>query len=925
VIAVAASLLFERTRLRVVALSAERDRLQDEHRFEQAIADLAGDCAWQGHLAGDRLLVDRVTPSFAAALGTTPDEINARGGWGGLVDEEHRPAFAEQLEALDATGRAESELRYDLRGAAAWLQVDLRRPADRKGAIVASVRDVTARRELVDDLRESRDRHEAAVMAAGLVLCDLDYATRRMTFGGASDALLGHWPTELAGQLSDWVARLHPDDVARFERELDDARAQGREFRIEVRVRRADGRYTTVEHRGRQVGDAGDGAPLRLAGILRDMGEQRRAEQAVRRREEQYRFALDRARLGVWEWDYDAEEVIDGELAGTLFGLPPADTTHRNALDRIVAEDRDRVLQAFVAGAEGRAPYDVEYRVRWPDGSLHWLHSIGRRTEEAGGRPRYVGITYEATEQKAAAEQIERLNEELHDKVRELETVFDLAPIGLGFGTDVRCETIVANEALARMLNGRAHGNVTLSRPGAPPAFRAFVGQREIAPSELPMQRAAATGRPVIDEENELRFPDGRSLIVLSNAAPLFNEQGDVRGCVGAFIDITEQRRLERELQRRLEELKQSDKRKDEFLATLAHELRNPLAPIRNASMLLAVQDGSAQSIDWVRRVIDRQTDHLARLIDDLLDVSRITRDKLTLRLERVELARVIDNAVEAVRSQLDAQRHRLTIEVPEALWLQGDQVRLTQIFSNLLNNAVKYTSPGGSIAVTAVVDGAWVGVSVRDNGVGVPPDQLPYLFEMFYQVDRSIERAHAGLGIGLTLVERLVHLHGGEIVARSEGIGRGSEFTVRMPLADKPARRESPAPPASGRAVRGLRILVADDSVDSAVTLTALLSAAGHEVEAVHDGFAALQRAADFRPHVLVLDIGMPGLNGYDTCRRIRAEAWGRNAVIIAVTGWGSDEDRRRSREAGFDAHLVKPVDYTELQKYFSADNIAL
>jgi CheY-like chemotaxis protein len=246
-------------------------------------------------------------------------------------------------------------------------------------------------------------------------------------------------------------------------------------------------------------------------------------------------------------------------------------------------------------------------------------------------------------------------------------------------------------------------------------------------------------------------------------------------------------------------------------------------------------------------------------------------------------------------------------------------------VFSNLLNNAVKYTSPGGTIDVTAEVDGAWLSVSVRDNGLGIPPSQLPHLFEMFFQVDRSIERAHAGLGIGLTLVERLVKMHGGSIAVKSEGIGRGSEFVVRLPVADRPARPETPAAQPAGRAVRGLRILVADDSVDSALTLTALLSAAGHDVQAVHDGFAALQRAAEFRPHVLVLDIGMPGLNGYDTCRRIRAEPWGRNAVIIAVTGWGADEDRRRSREAGFDAHLVKPVDYSELQKYFSADNIAL
>lgn len=718
-----------------------------------------------------------------------------------------------------------------------------------------------------------------------------------------------------------WGALLHARDRAAMEAQLL-AVADGGRHATELRY---DLRGTTVwlECRMQRL-PADPGGEAVIVGAVRDVTAQRETERKLERREAQYRFALEGTRLGVWEWDYEAQEAIDADLAGRLFGLPSAEDGHQKALERIVPEDRERVLQAFMAGAEGRAPYDVEYRVVWPDGSEHWLRSTGHRSVDAEGTPRFLGVTREITEEKAAAGRIHELNEQLQEKVRELETVFDLAPIGLGFGTDPKCDTIIANEALARMLDGIPHDNVSLTRPGAPTEIRAFRGGREFPRGELPMQRAAATGRPVVDEEMELHFPDGRVLALLSNAAPLFNDDGEVRGCVGAFIDITEQRRLEREVQRRLDELKQADRRKDEFLATLAHELRNPLAPIRNASMLLGLQDGSQQGIDWVRRVIDRQTDHLARLIDDLLDVSRITRDKLTLRLERVELRRVIDNAVESMRSQIDAQRHRLAVSVPPGLWLQGDQVRLTQIFSNLLNNAVKYTSAGGSIDVTAAAEGAWVNVTVRDNGVGIPPDQLRQVFEMFYQVDRSIERAHAGLGIGLTLVERLVRMHGGEVWVRSEGIGRGSAFTVRLPLADQPARPEGPAPSA-GRAVRGLRILVADDSVDSALTLTALLSAAGHDVQAVHDGFAALQRAAEFRPHVLLLDIGMPGLNGYDTCRRIRAEPWGRNAVIIAITGWGADEDRRRSREAGFDAHLVKPVDYAELQKYFSPDNIAL
>jgi signal transduction histidine kinase len=927
------SVLFERIRRNVGELSEEHGRLRADQRFQQAIAELAGDCAWQGRLTEGHLMLERVTAAFPRAIGMTIEEVNARGGWSSLVHEDDRAAMALHLRTLAEGGRVSTELCFDLRRGNVRFECEMwipERDGDEGGGegrervVVGIVRDVTARHELVAQLRETKERYESTVMAARLILFELDYMKRQVTLGGNCEAVLGRWPAELSGELADWVRRLHPDDSARFEQVLLDAQERGDPFHLEYRVRHADGHYVAVDHHGAFAGGTERAARRNLVGFLRDITEQRRAEQSLKRREEQLRFALEGARVGLWEWDYDAEEVIDAEISGCLFGLPPSDASRRSALDRIHPQDRDAVLRSFMGAAEGRALYDCEYRVIWPDGSVHWLRSAGRRMEGVEPGARFLGVTYEVTAEKSAAEQIERLKGQLREKAREFETVFDLAPIGIGYATDPRCDVIVANEPLAAMLNRAPHGNVSFTAAGAAPAAKVFVKDREVPPSELPMQRAAATGRPVVDEESELRLPDGRTLDVVISAAPLFNERGEVRGCMGAFVDVTDRRRLERELQQRVGELRQSDRRKDEFLATLAHELRNPLAPIRNASMLLGLQDGSPQSIDWVRRVIDRQTDHLARLIDDLLDVSRITSDKMTLRLERVELNRVIESAVESVRSQLDAQRHRLSVEVPSGVWLQGDQVRLTQIFSNLLNNAVKYTSAGGSIVVKAEAEGGWVSVTVRDNGVGIPHEQLPHVFEMFYQVDRSIERAHAGLGIGLTLAERLVFMHGGEVAVSSAGIGRGSEFTVRLPLADRPARLEAP-PPAAGRTVKGLKILVADDSVDSALTLTALLSAAGHDVQAVHDGFAALQRAAEFRPHVLVLDIGMPGLNGYDTCRRVRAEPWGRNAVIIAVTGWGSDEDRRRSREAGFDAHLVKPIDYTELQKHFSPNNVAL
>lgn len=369
---------------------------------------------------------------------------------------------------------------------------------------------------------------------------------------------------------------------------------------------------------------------------------------------------------------------------------------------------------------------------------------------------------------------------------------------------------------------------------------------------------------------------------------------------------------------RLLTDLKEADRRKDEFLATLAHELRNPLAPVRNAVQVLRLKGPDEPELRWGREVIERQVEYLTRLIDDLMDVSRITRDRLELRKERIELAEVIMGAVESSRPTIEQCGHELTVTLPpQPVYLNGDLVRLAQVFLNLLNNAAKYTERGGRIWLTAERQCSEVVVRVKDTGVGIPAEKLSRLFEMFFQVDRTLERSQGGLGVGLSLVRRLVELHGGRVEARSEGVGKGSEFIVRLPvMVEKQASlSEEPSGHARTRAT-SRRILVVDDNRDSADSLTMLLRMTGNEVHTAYDGVEAVEAAERFRPDVVLLDLGMPNSNGEDACRRIRAETWGNDMIVIALTGWGQEEDRRRTAEAGFDGHMVKPVDPINLMK---------
>ncbi len=370
------------------------------------------------------------------------------------------------------------------------------------------------------------------------------------------------------------------------------------------------------------------------------------------------------------------------------------------------------------------------------------------------------------------------------------------------------------------------------------------------------------------------------------------------------------------ERERAEEALREADRRKSEFLALLAHELRNPLAPIRNAVEILRRSGGDEQKVRSATELMQRQVGQMVRLVDDLLDVSRISRGQIEVRREPVELASIVHNAVEAVRPLSESMNHELSVTLPPyPVYLNADPSRLAQVVGNLLNNACKFTEPGGRIGLTVEREGDQVLIRVQDTGIGIAAEQLPRIFEMFMQADTSLERSRNGLGVGLTLVKNVVEMHDGEVEARSEGIGRGSEVVVRLPLLSTPLA-PVPREPSGIQALATVprRILIVEDNRDSADSLAILLKAAGHEVHVAHDGLEAVEVAATFQPQVVLLDIGLPRLNGYEAARRIREQQRHKGVTLVALTGWGQEEDRRRSKEAGFDAHMIKPVDFSAL-----------
>ncbi len=688
-------------------------------------------------------------------------------------------------------------------------------------------------------------------------------------------------------------------------------------------------------------------APIRntkgeVAGVVlvfRDVTERRQAENALRESEERFRllvegtqdyaiFMLD-PHGHVLTWNPGAER-LKGYRAEEIIGQHFSRFYPQEAIDRGWPAH-----ELSVAATEGRFE-DEGWRVR-KDGSRFWANVvITALHDEAGNLRGFSKITRDLTERKQAEENARRLLQE--EAARSAaEASAEKARRAEEAERAQREQLRVTLESIGdAILVTDAHGRVTLLNPVAErltgwpkeeavgqPLEKVFHIINEVTGrvADNPVVRVLREGVVVgLANHTVLIAKDGTSRPIDDSAAPIRNGQGHLSGVVLVFRDVTERRRAEDQLQRKNQELAAAARQKDEFLAMLAHELRNPLAPLRAALEIVKLRGDSPQAVGQMREMMERQLVHLVRLVDDLLDVSRITRGQIELRRERVSLSAVVQNAVEASGPFIEAGEHRLTITMPhEALDVAGDPTRLAQAISNLLNNAAKYTPPGGHIWLTVEQQDSEAAIRVKDTGIGIPTEMLSQVFEMFVQVDRSADRSQGGLGIGLTLVKRLVEMHDGTVEARSDGPGRGSEFTIRLPLVAVHKRRvEGGIPPGPYGPPR--RILVVDDNVDAAESLAMMLRLSGHEVRTAHDGPSAIEQAATFFPDVVLLDLGMPGMNGYEAGRRVRELRGLEKVVLVALTGWGQEEDRQRSAAAGFHAHLVKPVDPGALQELLAS-----
>jgi PAS domain S-box-containing protein len=609
-------------------------------------------------------------------------------------------------------------------------------------------------------------------------------------------------------------------------------------------------------------------------------------------------------------WDAVSLLTADGTIqyaspaTTRILGYAPEELVGRNAFELMHPEDVPRTTErlALLLASPGSSQTDT-FRYRHKDGSWRWVEGTGTNLLAEPGVEAVVANYHDVTEQRRAEEALRQSEERMRSVV---DHVLD------GIITINEQGTVESfNPAAEKLFGWRAPEVVGRNvKVLMPPPYRGEHDGYLANYLRTGQAKVIGIGREVVGLRKDL------STFPMELAVSEFH-LGGRRYFTGIVRDISARKRLEQELRQRAEQLAEADRRKNDFLALLGHELRNPLAPIRNALQVMRLRGPERrEAVVWAQEMMDRQVQHLVRLVDDLLDVSRITRGKLTLQKAPVELASVVAHAVEIARPLIDGRKQHLAVALTPALRLEADPTRLAQVVANLLTNAAKYTPEGGHIGLSAEAAGGEVVVRVRDDGIGIPPEMLPRVFDLFTQAEPAMSQSQGGLGIWLTLVKSLVEMHGGTVSVHSGGPGRGSEFVVRLPLGPQPPGAQPAGDaPARGGARPPRRVLVVDDSTDAADSLAMVLQMEGHEVRTVYEGAAVLEAAGAFRPDVVLLDIALPGgLTGYDLAPRVRKLPGLENALLVAVTGYGQEDDKRRAEEAGFDAHLTKPADLGEL-----------
>ncbi|MCK8490210.1 PAS domain S-box protein [Spirosoma sp. RP8] len=689
-----------------------------------------------------------------------------------------------------------------------------------------------------------------------------------------------------------WTDAVHPDERAASAKRYQEAVTTGQSLRQEHRIRRHDGAYRWFVVNTYPLKDQ-TGQVVKMYGAATDIHESRLYEEALQESEKRFRLAIEATELATWEWNLDTDQVYWNEQHFRLFGMEPRQGPLRSEefMRHVHPQEQDRIKHLLEQAIAERSIYEAEFCAVLDDGAQRWMSGYGRITEEQDGRPvKMSGVMFDVDDRR-------RTQDALRQSKERLQKALSIQTVGVIF-FDRQTRIGATNEAFLAMSGVSQHDidqrSVSLIELTLPP-WRPLCQQ---AMSELMTE---GRSQP---HEKELLRPDGTRWWGLFAGSRLSEDE-----FIEFVLDVTERRRAE-------DALREADGRKDEFLAMLAHELRNPMSTLRSGLQILTITDGKDQTSSDTITMMNRQTDHLVRMVDDLLDVSRISQGKIELKTQRINLVEVVAQAAESIQTLYQEQGRRLHLDLPTTpIYLEGDATRLSQVVTNLLTNGVRYTGERGQVWLSLIHEAGIPGgqqatLQVRDDGIGLAPDQLSAIFDLFVQVDNSLARSKGGLGLGLTLVKRLVELHGGRVEAQSEGIGAGSTFRVHLPTLTTAS--ESIPTPAEGNSaqVAAQRILVVDDNADAALMLSVLLRLKGYEVHSRQSGQAGLEAVEQLKPGVVLLDIGMPGMDGYETARAIRQQSGGRDIVLIALTGYGGDEDKQRAREAGFDEHLIKPVD---------------
>ncbi|HET6655802.1 MAG TPA: PAS domain-containing protein, partial [Gammaproteobacteria bacterium] len=796
-----------------------------------------------------------------------------------------------------------------------------------------------------------------ALNAVGIGVWQFEFDSQLLRWTSPRTFGVRHEPTQTL-KLDDFMALIHPDDRPAVRQSFHDAVAARSLWQVEYRIVWDDDSMHWLEARG-EITYGAEGDPVRMAGVTIDVTERKIREEAMRAGEEHLGLAVQAADIGTWDNAIVDGEIQVGwsPRCKAMFGVAPdVEVTPELRLSLIHPQDREHFLKEMQQAMDprGNGDYDSDYRAILPDGSLRWFISKGRCIFEGEGehrRPvRFIGIVIDVTERR----QVEAERRRRQENDRFLNQVGAVLAVSLDYDETLRrvaglCVPWLADWAFVDVIT-EAGESRRIEVAQADPALTELaeaLKNEPAAPNQFdsPMGQALLQGRSLLipdaakalDKALKTEPVHPRTLLmaeVIGSKPSSFMSvplvaRGKTLGAL-SLLSIEPGRRYDsrdlaiaEDLARRAalamdnarlyrqaeegnallrdqaEALIDADRRKNEFLAVLAHELRNPLAPLGANLHVLRLAGVGSPAARQAQAVMERQVGHLVRLIDDLLDVSRVSRGVIELRKSRVELATIVDNAVEISRPMIEERHHELAVTLSQdPIWLDADADRLTQVFVNLLNNAAKFTPNGGQLSVAVTAEDDTACISVRDNGIGIDSDDLVLVFELFAQGENEMQSGAGGLGIGLTLARQLVEMHGGSIEAQSQGANNGSEFLVRLPRTTAPV--ETPAPPvepAAAAVPAHRRVLVIDDNQDITDSLAMLIDMMGHEVRATYGGPEGLEAGDEFKPDIVFLDIGMPGMSGHEVAREIRLRPWGATVQLVALTGWGQQEDRQRSR----------------------------